>query len=233
MAIDTLDLGRQSTRRPPAAGLHVGRLGARARRRRRPTSGLAVARPRTRRGASAHEQRVLTATGLTPVVVQAGHRLRRQPRHCGRPAPRRRQRARSHHRRRPQPLGDHLRPRSGRPLRPAGHRARRRRASTTPPTKPTSRVLDIVEALSRNTTHKPDVRFVPIEEARAKLGTLCRCAGDGSGGAQPAGRAPWAGRRPCGRLAATCRACWKNGGTGRRTERSADVPECRRAECES
>ena len=33
-------------------------------------------------------------------------------------------------------------------------------------------VLDIVEALSRNTTHKPDVRFVPIEEARAKMGVL-------------------------------------------------------------
>jgi nucleoside-diphosphate-sugar epimerase len=32
-------------------------------------------------------------------------------------------------------------------------------------------VLDIVEALSRNTTHKPDVRFMPIDEARAKLGT--------------------------------------------------------------
>jgi nucleoside-diphosphate-sugar epimerase len=31
-------------------------------------------------------------------------------------------------------------------------------------------VIEIVEALSRNTTHKPDVRFVPIEEARAKLG---------------------------------------------------------------
>lgn len=33
-------------------------------------------------------------------------------------------------------------------------------------------VLDIVEALSRNTTHKPDVRFVPLEEARAKLGAF-------------------------------------------------------------
>jgi nucleoside-diphosphate-sugar epimerase len=33
-------------------------------------------------------------------------------------------------------------------------------------------VLDVVEALSRNTTHKPDVRFVPIEEARHKMGTL-------------------------------------------------------------
>lgn len=32
-------------------------------------------------------------------------------------------------------------------------------------------VLEIVEALSRNTTHKPDVRFVPIEEARAKMGS--------------------------------------------------------------
>jgi nucleoside-diphosphate-sugar epimerase len=32
-------------------------------------------------------------------------------------------------------------------------------------------VLDIVEALARNTTHKPDVRFVPIEEARTKLGS--------------------------------------------------------------
>jgi nucleoside-diphosphate-sugar epimerase len=32
-------------------------------------------------------------------------------------------------------------------------------------------VLDIVEALSRNTTHTPDIRFMPIEEARAKLGT--------------------------------------------------------------
>lgn len=31
-------------------------------------------------------------------------------------------------------------------------------------------VLDIVEALSRNTTHKPDVRLMPLEEARAKLG---------------------------------------------------------------
>ncbi|MBK5297269.1 MAG: NAD(P)H-binding protein [Vicinamibacteria bacterium] len=33
-------------------------------------------------------------------------------------------------------------------------------------------VLDIVEALSRNTTHKPDVRLMPIDEARAKLGTF-------------------------------------------------------------
>jgi nucleoside-diphosphate-sugar epimerase len=33
-------------------------------------------------------------------------------------------------------------------------------------------VLDVVEALSRNTTHKPDVRFVPIGEARAKMGPL-------------------------------------------------------------
>jgi nucleoside-diphosphate-sugar epimerase len=33
-------------------------------------------------------------------------------------------------------------------------------------------VLDVVEALSRNTTHKPDVRFVPIEEARTKMGVL-------------------------------------------------------------
>ena len=33
------------------------------------------------------------------------------------------------------------------------------------------RVVDIVEALSRSTTHKPDVRFMPLEEARAKLGT--------------------------------------------------------------
>ena len=32
-------------------------------------------------------------------------------------------------------------------------------------------VLDIVEALARNTTHKPDVRFVPLEEARAKMGS--------------------------------------------------------------
>jgi nucleoside-diphosphate-sugar epimerase len=31
-------------------------------------------------------------------------------------------------------------------------------------------VRDIVEALSRNTTHTPDVRYMPIEEARAKLG---------------------------------------------------------------
>jgi nucleoside-diphosphate-sugar epimerase len=31
-------------------------------------------------------------------------------------------------------------------------------------------VIEIVEALSRNTTHKPDVRFVPIDEARAKMG---------------------------------------------------------------
>jgi nucleoside-diphosphate-sugar epimerase len=34
------------------------------------------------------------------------------------------------------------------------------------------RVLDIVEALSRNTTHKPDIRFVPLEEARAKQGVF-------------------------------------------------------------
>ncbi len=32
------------------------------------------------------------------------------------------------------------------------------------------RVIDIVEALSRNTTHKPDIRFMPLEEARAKQG---------------------------------------------------------------
>lgn len=30
--------------------------------------------------------------------------------------------------------------------------------------------LDIIEALGRNTTHKPDVRHIPLEEARAKLG---------------------------------------------------------------
>ena len=33
-------------------------------------------------------------------------------------------------------------------------------------------VLDIVEALSRNTTHKPDVRLMPLEEARSKLGAF-------------------------------------------------------------
>ena len=33
-------------------------------------------------------------------------------------------------------------------------------------------VLDIVEALSRNTTHKPDVRLMPLEEARTKLGAF-------------------------------------------------------------
>ena len=33
------------------------------------------------------------------------------------------------------------------------------------------RVVDIVEALSRSTTHRPDVRFVPLEEARSKQGT--------------------------------------------------------------
>ncbi len=31
-------------------------------------------------------------------------------------------------------------------------------------------LMDIVEALGRNTTHKPDVRHIPLEEARAKLG---------------------------------------------------------------
>ncbi len=31
-------------------------------------------------------------------------------------------------------------------------------------------VLDVVEALGRVTTHRPDVRFVPLEEARAKMG---------------------------------------------------------------
>lgn len=34
------------------------------------------------------------------------------------------------------------------------------------------RVLDIVEALARSTVRTPDVRHVPIEEARAKLGLL-------------------------------------------------------------
>ena len=29
---------------------------------------------------------------------------------------------------------------------------------------------EIVEALSRNTTHKPDIRYMPLEEARAKQG---------------------------------------------------------------
>jgi nucleoside-diphosphate-sugar epimerase len=31
-------------------------------------------------------------------------------------------------------------------------------------------LMDVVEALGRNTTHKPDVRHIPLEEARAKLG---------------------------------------------------------------
>jgi nucleoside-diphosphate-sugar epimerase len=31
-------------------------------------------------------------------------------------------------------------------------------------------VMDIVEALSRSTTHRPDIRFVRLEEARAKMG---------------------------------------------------------------
>jgi nucleoside-diphosphate-sugar epimerase len=31
-------------------------------------------------------------------------------------------------------------------------------------------VLDIINALSRSTTHRPDIRFVPIEEARIKMG---------------------------------------------------------------
>ena len=33
-------------------------------------------------------------------------------------------------------------------------------------------VMEVVEALSRNTTHKPDIRHVPIEEARLKMGPL-------------------------------------------------------------
>lgn len=33
-------------------------------------------------------------------------------------------------------------------------------------------VREIVEAISRNTTHTPDVRFMPLEEARAKMGTF-------------------------------------------------------------
>ncbi len=33
-------------------------------------------------------------------------------------------------------------------------------------------VLDVVEALARNTTHKPDIRHLPLDEARLKMGPL-------------------------------------------------------------
>ena len=83
------------------------------------------------------------------------------------------------------------------PISTCGWRPRQTsRAPITPPTKPTNRVLDIVEALSRNTTHKPDVRLVPLDEARAKLGTYRRRARDGPGRAQPSGARPGMDAKP-------------------------------------
>ena len=49
------------------------------------------------------------------------------------------------------------------------------------------RVNDIVEAIAPYVAVRPDVRHVPIEEARVEDGRVRRRPGAGSGGAQPAG----------------------------------------------
>ena len=55
------------------------------------------------------------------------------------------------------------------------------------------RVGDIVEAIAAHVPQKPDIRFMPMDEAHKKLGTLCRCAGAGSEGAQSEGARAWMG----------------------------------------
>ena len=49
------------------------------------------------------------------------------------------------------------------------------------------RVNDIVSAIKPHLAVRPDVRHVPIDEARAQDGHVCRCADARSGGPQPAG----------------------------------------------
>ena len=67
-------------------------------------------------------------------------------------------------------LGVHLRPRPGRPLRARVARWTSARASSTPTTRPTSAWTKSSRAIARHAKMPPDVRHVPIEEARKKMG---------------------------------------------------------------
>ena len=141
---------------------------------------VVAARPRAdgaRRGQrpSAHRRR------------PAGRGLRRRQRHRRRPVQIGQQRPGARRRRRQQSLAARLRPRSRGSVCAAGRRARTPRASTTRTTKATSASTTSSSAIKPYLPVRPDVRHVPIDEARHKMGAVRRCAGARSGGPQPAG----------------------------------------------
>ena len=77
-------------------------------------------------------------------------------------------------------------------------------------------VDDIVDSIARHARMRPDVRHVPLAEARAKMGAVCRCARARSARAQPT--------RPRARLVA-------DAALGRRQRRAAAgrIPDAARS----
>ena len=83
------------------------------------------------------------------------------------------------------------------------------------------RVSDIVEAIAAQVPQKPDIRYMPMAEARKKLGTtptrwrsIRRSA--------VRGRAPWAGRRPC----LVSRTAWPGWSRNTATRNGSGSPKC-------
>ena len=121
----------------------------------------------------AHEDLVLSAFSATlrTVVVRPGHRLWRRARDCvgldqgraQRPDPRRRPRQ--------EPLAAASTITTSAISTCAFSNRRPPRASSTPPTKPTNASSDIVEAIAAQVPQRPDIRYMPMTEARKKLGT--------------------------------------------------------------
>ena len=165
----------------------------------------------------AHEQLVLDAgaNGLRTVVVRPGDRLRRLARHRVGPAEGRAERAGARDRAGQESLADRLRSRS-RPSSTCGCCRRRTRAGIFHANdEGDERVNDIVEAIADHLTQRPDVRHMPMPEARRKLGTYADALALDQRVRSPRPRRS-AGRRRCPASPRTSRGCSKSTAAARR-----------------
>ena len=77
------------------------------------------------------------------------------------------------------------------------------------------RVNDIVEAIAEHLTQRPDIRHMPLPEARRKLGTYADALAHRSTRPQPARESARAGRPRCRASPRTSRGCSRNIGAAR------------------
>ena len=169
--------------------------------------------PPTSAGGRAHEQIVLDAGNERPAHDRrpARHRLWRVARHRVRPAEGRAERADARDRTGQESLADASTIATWRICTCGCCRRPTRAASSTRTTKTDERVNDIVEAIADHLTQRPDIRHMPLPEARRKLGTYADALALDQRVRSPRARRS-AGRRRCRASPPTCRGCSKNSG---------------------